>query len=97
MMAGCSWAWHVMMAGDAWLGTALQPGMVSCGSYASVGWAGCMFSFNKICPEPRAKATRLEVDKSSGELVGVAHCLQLGAKCLCNPASHRWPCVFAEG
>lgn len=30
--------------------------------------------FNKICPEPRAEASRFGVGKSSGELEGVVHC-----------------------
>ena len=56
-----------------------------------------MCDFNKICPDSGAKSSRMGVGQSSGELMGVAYCCQLGSKCQCSPVFHRWFCIYAGG
>lgn len=55
------WVQHGVMAGH---GSNCAPG----------SWLRHVHGFDKICPEPRTKASRLGVDGSSGELIGMAHC-----------------------
>ena len=70
-------AWLGQMHEGGWGCTAVSCVMGWCGAW----WQPCtllqgkyMSSFNKICPEVRAEASRLGVGKSSGEFVGMAQC-----------------------
>ena len=62
-----------MVAGATWLGTMHWLGVMSSGGGTLRGWVGHMGSFHKIGPKPRAKASRLGVGESLGELMVLAY------------------------
>ena len=71
---GCVWGVYRHFPGHrvcCWMVRLQQMGVVWGGSCTLDGWAGCMYTFNKICPEPKAEASSFGMGESSGRTHGL--------------------------